>query len=87
VEAKYRGYAQHGLPTARESLAEGVEAMMRDPFVIGSPDECLERLARFRNLGVTHLALRLFWPEMEQREVLEMIELTGATLVPALSRL
>jgi len=36
---------------------------------------------------VTHIALRLFWPEMEQREVLEMIERTGATLVPALSRL
>ena len=60
---------------------------MRDPFIIGSPDECLERLARFRDLGVTHVALRLFWPEMTQREVLDMIERTGATLVPALSRL
>ena len=87
VEAKYRGYAEHGLPTARESLAMGVDAMMRDPFIIGSPHECLERLARFRDLGVTHVALRLFWPEMEQREVLDMIELAGATLVPALSRL
>ena len=65
VEAKYRGYAEHGLPTARESLAGGAwRRMMRDPFIIGSPDECLERLARFRDLGVTHVALRLFWPEM-----------------------
>jgi alkanesulfonate monooxygenase SsuD/methylene tetrahydromethanopterin reductase-like flavin-dependent oxidoreductase (luciferase family) len=86
VEEKYRGYAEHGLPTARASLAEGVERMMRDPFVIGSPAECLDRLAALRDLGVTHLALRLFWPRMEQRDVLRMIELTGAAILPGLRR-
>jgi alkanesulfonate monooxygenase SsuD/methylene tetrahydromethanopterin reductase-like flavin-dependent oxidoreductase (luciferase family) len=84
VEEKYRGYAEHGLPTARASMAEGVERMMRDPFVIGSPAECLERLGRLRDLGVTHLALRLFWPRMEQRDVLRMIELTAAAILPRL---
>jgi alkanesulfonate monooxygenase SsuD/methylene tetrahydromethanopterin reductase-like flavin-dependent oxidoreductase (luciferase family) len=87
VEEKYRGYAEHGLPGARASMADGVEGMMRDPFVIGTPDECLERLARLRDHGVTHVALRLFWPRMEQREALRMIELVGATVVPALSTL
>jgi alkanesulfonate monooxygenase SsuD/methylene tetrahydromethanopterin reductase-like flavin-dependent oxidoreductase (luciferase family) len=59
---------------------------MDDPFVIGSPDECLDKLARFAELGVTHLALRLFWPEMSQADALAMIELT-ATLLPALKKL
>jgi alkanesulfonate monooxygenase SsuD/methylene tetrahydromethanopterin reductase-like flavin-dependent oxidoreductase (luciferase family) len=88
VEAKYRGYAQHGLPTVGASLESGgVDALMDDPFVIGSPDECLEKLARLRELGFTHLALRLYWPDMTQAEALAMIELAAAKLLPALRQL
>jgi alkanesulfonate monooxygenase SsuD/methylene tetrahydromethanopterin reductase-like flavin-dependent oxidoreductase (luciferase family) len=84
VETKYRGYAQHGLPTAAASVARGVEELMRDPFVIGGPAACAERLAALRALGVTHVALRLFWPGMEQRDVLRMTELVAAEILPAL---
>lgn len=87
VEAKYQGYARHGLPDVGASLAAGVDRLMDDPFVIGSPDECLEKLSRFRALGVTHLALRLFWPGMTQGDALAMIDLTATTLLPALHRL
>lgn len=88
VEAKYRGYAQHGLPSVGASLAAGgVDGLMDDPFVIGGPEECLDKLARLRELGVTHLALRLFWPDMTQPEALAMIELCAAKLLPALSKL
>jgi alkanesulfonate monooxygenase SsuD/methylene tetrahydromethanopterin reductase-like flavin-dependent oxidoreductase (luciferase family) len=87
VAAKYRGYAQHGLPSVGASLAAGgVDGLMDDPFVIGSPDECLEKLARLRDLGTTHLALRLFWPDMTQAEALGMIELVAARLLPALTK-
>ena len=85
VEAKYRGYAQHGLPTVGTSLATGgVDGLMDDPFVIGGPEECLEKLARLRDFGATHVALRLFWPGMSQAEALAMIELTAAKLLPRL---
>jgi alkanesulfonate monooxygenase SsuD/methylene tetrahydromethanopterin reductase-like flavin-dependent oxidoreductase (luciferase family) len=87
VEAKYRGYAQHGLPSVGASLAGGVDRLMDDPFVIGAPEECLEKLARLRELGTTHLALRLFWPDMTQAEALGMIDLVAAKLLPALARL
>jgi hypothetical protein len=69
------------------SLAGGVDRLMDDPFVIGAPDECLEKLARLRELGTTHLALRLFWPDMTQDEALGMIDLVATKLLPALSRL
>jgi hypothetical protein len=70
------------------SLASGgVDGLMDDPFVIGSPDECLDKLARLRELGTTHLALRLFWPDMTQGEALAMIELVAAKLLPALAQL
>jgi alkanesulfonate monooxygenase SsuD/methylene tetrahydromethanopterin reductase-like flavin-dependent oxidoreductase (luciferase family) len=87
VEAKYRGYAQHGLPGVGAGLADGIDRMMDDPFVIGAPDECLDKLARLHELGATHLALRLFWPAMTQSEALTMIELVAAKLAPTLRRL
>jgi alkanesulfonate monooxygenase SsuD/methylene tetrahydromethanopterin reductase-like flavin-dependent oxidoreductase (luciferase family) len=87
VEAKYRGYAQHGLPGVSPSRLAGLDDLMEDPFVIGAPDECLEKLARYRELGVTHLALRLFWPLMSQKDALRMIELVGSEILPALKSL
>jgi hypothetical protein len=60
---------------------------MDDPFVIGAPDECLEKLARLHELSVTHVALRLFWPGMTLAEALGMIELVAAKLLPALQKL
>src|SRR5262245_14730828 len=78
VEAKYRGYAQHGLPSVADSLATGgVDRLMDDPFVIGGPDECLEKLTRLHEVGFTHLALRLYWPDMPQPDALRMIDLTA----------
>ena len=87
VEAKYAGYAQHGLPDVGAALAAGIDRLMDEPFVIGAPDECLEKLARFRELGVTHLALRLFWPFMTQDDALRMIDLVAARMLPALQKL
>lgn len=87
VEAKYKGYAEHGLPGVSGASGDVVERFMNDPFVIGSPDECLEKLARLRELGATHVALRLFWPDMTHAEALSMIELTASTLLPALHKL
>lgn len=79
IEAKYQGYAQHGLPGVT-----GVDELMDDPFVIGAPDECIEKLARYRDLGVTHLALRLLWPGMTQREALKMIDLVATRVISAI---
>ena len=87
VKAKYEGYARHGLPGVDETMAGGLEALMRAPFIVGSPGDCLAALARYRDLGVTHVTVRLFWPLMEQRQVLRMIDLVGARIIPALQKL
>jgi len=87
VEAKYAGYARHGLPGVAAALAAGVDALMPDPFLVGSPEDCVETLARYAELGVTCVTARLLWPSMEQREVLAMIDLVGQRVIPALSKL
>jgi alkanesulfonate monooxygenase SsuD/methylene tetrahydromethanopterin reductase-like flavin-dependent oxidoreductase (luciferase family) len=56
---------------------------MRDPFIVGSPEDCVAALARYHALGVTHATVRLFWPQMAQAQVLRMIELVGAKVIPA----
>jgi len=84
IEAKYEGYARHGLPGVSGTLAGGIDALMPDPFIVGSPDDCVEALARLAALGVTHVAARLFWPKMSQAQTLRMIELVGARVIPAL---
>lgn len=86
VEAKYAGYAQHGLPGVGQALAGGIEGLMQHPFIVGSADDCVEALARYRDLGVTHVAVRLFWPRMEQAQVLRMIDLVGARVIPAVKQ-
>jgi len=87
VEAKYAGYAGHGLFGAGRGMPRGVEALMREPFIVGSPEDAVEALAPYRDLGVTHVAARLFWPLMAQAQVLRMIELVGAKVLPALKRI
>jgi alkanesulfonate monooxygenase SsuD/methylene tetrahydromethanopterin reductase-like flavin-dependent oxidoreductase (luciferase family) len=87
VEVKYRGYAEHGLPGVGATFTDSVERLMDDPFVIGAPHECLEKLARLHELGFTHVALRLFWPSMTQAEALGMIDLVAAKLLPTLQKL
>src|ERR1051325_5439678 len=87
VEAKYKGYAGHGLRGVGATSTDAVDRLMDDPFVVGSPDECLEKLTRLHELGATHVALRLFWPGMTQADALDMIELVASTLLPALQKL
>jgi alkanesulfonate monooxygenase SsuD/methylene tetrahydromethanopterin reductase-like flavin-dependent oxidoreductase (luciferase family) len=87
VAAKYGGYAQHGLPGVGAGFTDEIERLMDDPFVVGAPDECLEKLARLHELGATHVALRLFWPGMTQAEALTMIELVATKLLPTLQKL
>ncbi len=87
VETKYGAYADHGFPGAAAELNQGIDRLLSDAFVVGSPAECAETLARYAELGFTHVGLRLLWPGMSQSEVLDMIELTGKHVIPALSPL
>ena len=48
---------------------------MDDTFIVGSPQECVEQIGRYRELGFTHISLRTCsiqkcpqkksWPQIE----------------------
>ncbi len=85
MEAKYGAYAEHGFPGSSERLREGLDKLLEDTFIVGDPEHCVARLAAYAELGFTHVALRVLWPAMEQREVLRMIDLIGAEIIPRLT--
>ena len=64
-----------------------LDALMADTFIYGSPQDCIEQLARYAELGFTHVAIRLFYPGMSQKEALEHIELVGKEVLPEVHRL
>jgi len=86
LEKKYRSYAQWGLDRPMgegESLSAPFEELLRDRFIVGTPQECSEEIERYRDaLGVNHLVLRLQWPGMPQADVLREIELIGEKVIP-----
>ena len=88
---KYEVYAQHGLHGTDAELTRKVtgdlETLMDDTFLVGSPEECVEQIAAYHEMGFTDVALRLFYPEMSQAEVLEHIDLVGRDVIPALHAL
>ncbi len=90
-ERKYAEYAAHGLhgtdPELTEKVTGDLETLMDETFIVGSPDECVEQIARYRDLGFTQIALRLFYPGMAQRDVLQHIELVGKDVLPAVHAL
>lgn len=84
IEAKYGAYAEHGFPGSSERLAEGLDKLLEDTFIVGDPEHCVARLSACAELGFTHVGLRVLWPAMEQGDVLRMIDLIGAKVIPCL---
>jgi alkanesulfonate monooxygenase SsuD/methylene tetrahydromethanopterin reductase-like flavin-dependent oxidoreductase (luciferase family) len=63
---------------------DGFAALAHNRFVIGGVDEVVEGLvAQHRDVGATHLAMRVAWPGSDPDHALECIELLGNEVLPA----
>ena len=66
-----------------ERLEAPYEDLVRDRFIVGSPDDCAAEIERYRErVGVNHFLLRVQWPGMPQKHALEQIELLGRAVFP-----
>ena len=90
-ERKYEVYAQHRFGGSDAELTRKVtgdlDVSADGTFVIGSPHDCIEQLARYKELGFNKVCLRLFYPGMSEQEVLDHIELVGRDVLPELHSL
>jgi alkanesulfonate monooxygenase SsuD/methylene tetrahydromethanopterin reductase-like flavin-dependent oxidoreductase (luciferase family) len=88
---KYRAYASWGqdavLP-GNESFRQSLDALQRDRFVIGGPEECWEQLRPcWEQVGANYLFFRTHWSGMPLAHALSSMRLIGEELLPALHRI
>ena len=82
---KYEAYADWGQDRAlpgQESFRVSFEELARDRFIIGSPEDCIRDLERYRYPGIGHTSLRMIWPGMELEKAQGSIELFAETVMP-----
>jgi acyl-CoA synthetase (NDP forming) len=69
---------------AGDGLQDQLEAIARDRFVVGTPDECVRQIQRFRDtFGVDHLICRLYFPGMPHEHIMQELRLIAKEIRPA----
>ena len=86
LASKYQSYAAWGQDKAlpgNESFSVPFEELSRDRFLIGTPDDVVREIERYRDrLGVNCMIFRMQWPGMEHAKVLKQIDLMGRYVLP-----
>jgi alkanesulfonate monooxygenase SsuD/methylene tetrahydromethanopterin reductase-like flavin-dependent oxidoreductase (luciferase family) len=88
---KYRTYASWGqdkVMPGGETFDQSFEALLRDRFVLGSPEECYEQLRPcWEEAGANFLFFRTYWSGMPVAPALASMRLISDELLPALRRI
>ena len=89
IAEKYRAYFSWGMGDnvpGESGKALSLEELARDRIVIGTPEDCIEACRAHRDeLGCSHLIVRMNFPGMPQRNVINAIELFGREVLPHLN--
>ena len=88
LAGKYEAYAKWGqdkVMPKEDHFDRGFEDLLKDRFVLGSPEECYEQLRPYwEELGVNHLIIRSHWAGMPVATALSSMRLISDELLPAL---
>lgn len=89
LELKYDAYVAWGQDKVLadgDTFSSPFEDLARDRFIIGGPDDCIEQIRRLqRELGMTHLIMRMQTPGMPADEALHSMRLFTDEVMPAVS--
>ncbi len=82
---EYGGGWKHPLIGAQDQTpVNQLEALSRDRFVIGNPQECLTKINVFvETFGLDHLICRLYFPGMPHDHILQELKLLATEVFPA----
>jgi alkanesulfonate monooxygenase SsuD/methylene tetrahydromethanopterin reductase-like flavin-dependent oxidoreductase (luciferase family) len=87
LESKYKTYAAWGQDKALpgdEDFEQPFEQLSAGRFIIGSPDDVITDLMKFKDMGVTDASLRFGWPGTPKEIVASAIRLAAKEVLPAL---
>jgi alkanesulfonate monooxygenase SsuD/methylene tetrahydromethanopterin reductase-like flavin-dependent oxidoreductase (luciferase family) len=82
---EYGGGWQHPLIGSQDSTpVDQLEALSRDRFIVGSPEDCVRKIERFvETFGVDHLICRLYFPGMPHEHIMQELKLLATEVMPA----
>ena len=89
--AKYRAYQQWGqnevMPEGDNDLGVEFDELIRDRFLLGSPDEVAGQILRLhRETGINHLIMSVQWPGMPQSLALDELHMLAEEVFPRVRR-
>ena len=87
LEGKYKTYASWGQDKAlpgEEDFTQSFDELSQGRFMVGSPDDVIADLTRFKEIGVTHASLRFGWPGTPKEVVQGAMRLAAKEVLPAL---
>ena len=87
LAAKYSAYSEWGqdraMPKGDDDLIADFDDLIRDRFLLGTPDEVAEHIIRLnRTTGINHLIMSVQWPGMPQALALETLHLLAEDVFP-----
>ncbi len=85
--AKYQAYHQWGqsqaMPAGDNDLGLEFDALLRDRFLLGSPEEVAEQMLQLHQAtGINHLIMSVQWPGMPQGLVLDQLHRLAEEVFP-----
>ena len=82
---KYEAYSQWGqdkaLPEDDEFSDEFVE-LAKDRFVIGNPEDCVQDLLKYKELGMEYGIFRMMYPGMSLNSGMQLLETFASKVMP-----
>ncbi len=87
LASKYDAYHQWGqskaMPEGDNDLGVDFDALIRDRFLLGSPDEVAEQMLKLNQAtGINHLIMSVQWPGMPQSMVLDVLHMLAEDVFP-----
>jgi alkanesulfonate monooxygenase SsuD/methylene tetrahydromethanopterin reductase-like flavin-dependent oxidoreductase (luciferase family) len=91
LSGKYKDYFKWGQDEAMpegESFDLAFDELLKDRFILGSPEECYEQLRPYwEEIGVNHLVIRTHWAGMPLSAALHSMRLISSELLPELHKI
>lgn len=85
LESFYADRAQLGhdrdLP-AGDRLSGAFEDVVRDRLILGSPEDCIREIERYRDLGVEAISMRMRWEGMTDQQAMQSVRLMAEKVLP-----
>lgn len=87
IMTKYKAYFSWGLgksrPGVEDALGAPFEELMKDRFLIGSPDDVAEQIIAFnKRVGMNHIVMSMHWPGLPVSAAMDSLHLMAEEVIP-----